>query len=145
MRRLLFEPVFDVPLQSLWEKFADVNSYSKYIKNCHKSVLVGPFKAGSIWYDWSTVIYLPLKINHQIIKVIPKEEIIYKINLPFGEIWQKVDFVPQGVKTKVRLEIEMNFRPKLIDKTLGSLIYLRNQQMLSETIKNYYQSFNENN
>lgn len=145
MKRLVFEPVFDSPIEVIWDKFSDVNNYSKYIKYCHKSVLVGPFKSGSHWYDWSTVVYLPLKIDHQIIKVVHQEEIVYKINLPFGEIWQRVNFTSLGSKTKLKLEIDINFRYNLLNQTIGRLVYYRNQKMMKETIKNYDASFKQNN
>jgi ribosome-associated toxin RatA of RatAB toxin-antitoxin module len=144
MRTLNFEFETSAKTDQIWSLLTDVNNYHRYIKNCIKSTLVGDFKEGSSWYDWSTVVYLPLKVNHKIIKIVPKKEIIYQIPLPLGSIWQKLT-ISEGEKTKVQLEVNIDFPNRLIDQTLGALVAYRNQDMLSATINNFKDHFNENN
>ena len=142
MRNLTFSIKTDAPVNKIWIIISDINSYHKYIKYCHKSKLVGDFKEGSSWYDWSTVVFLPLKINHLIIKIIPGKQIGYLIKTPFGEIRQKIT-IKKGKKTLLRLDVTINFPNWLIDKTLGNFVYLRNYQMLKTTMKNYKDDFKD--
>lgn len=140
MRNLTFEVDTTASVEQIWSLLTGVNNYHLYIKNCSKSVLVGDFKEGSSWYDWSTVVYLPLKINHKIIKVVPKKEIHYQVELPIGVIWQKLVII-EGKKNKVQLEINIDFPNSIVDKTLGTLVHYRNRMMLAETISNLKKGF----
>ncbi|HSX58509.1 MAG TPA: SRPBCC family protein [Candidatus Saccharimonadales bacterium] len=138
MRNLLFEPVFDASSEKIWEIVKDVNNYSNYIEFCQKSELFGDFREGSHWIDHSTVAFVPMDIKHEIIKIVPQKEIIYKINLPSGgALWQKFYFEPLGERTKLRIEIEINFTNKLVDALIGQVIYRRNQIMIETTINNF--------
>ncbi len=139
MRKLLFEPTFDHPSEKIWELFLDVGNYPAYIKYCYKAELIGPFASGSSWYDWSTVVYFPLKVTHQIVKVEAKREIVYKIVLPTkGELWQKFTIEENEGKTKVKVEISVEFGNKLIDSLLGPMVHARNKIMIEATIENMY-------
>lgn len=139
MRKLNFELVTNVPAKNIWPIMTDINNYHQYIKYCLSSKLIGNFKEGSSWYDWSMVLHLPLRINHKIIKIIPNKKIVYLIKLPFGEIWQTI-LIYSGKETKVKLEVIIDFPSRMVDKTLGNLVYLRNRKMLEATIENYKKS-----
>lgn len=134
MRKLTFELVTPSSAKRIWPIMSDINNYHKYIKYCHHSKLVGSFKEGSTWYDWSTVAFLPLKINHEIIKIIPNKKIVYLIKSPFGEIWQTIS-IKERRETRVKLEIVIDSPNRLVENTIGLLVYKRNKQMLEETIK----------
>lgn len=139
MRKLSFEPEFDFPVEKIWDLFTDVSNYPAYIKYCYKAELIGSFAAGSSWYDWSTVVYFPMKVTHQIVKVEPKKEIVYKIALPTnGELWQKFTIEENEGKTKVKVEISVEFGNKLIDSLIGPLVHARNKTMIEATIDNMY-------
>lgn len=140
MKTLKFTLATNAPVENIWPIISDINSYHKYIKYCHKSKLIGKFQEGSIWYDWSTVVFLPLKINHKIIKIIPNEKIIYLIKTPLGEIWQTM-LIEEGKKTKLKLEVNIDFPNRLIDKAFGHLVYMRNRKMLEATMKNFKDGF----
>lgn len=140
MRKLIFELTINASVEKLWPLLAEIENYPRYIKYCRKAFLIGDFREGSTWYDWSTVVYLPLKIKHEIIRIQPNKEIIYKIGLPVGEIWQKLS-LEVGEQTKVWFEITIDFPNPVIDKTLGALVYYRNRKMIEATIANFEKGF----
>lgn len=140
MRKLVFALVTDTRPDKIWQLLADINNYHKYIKYCYKSRLIGDFQEGSSWYDFSTVAFIPLRINHKIIKIIPNKKIVYLIKTPIVEIWQTI-LIEEGKKTRVKLEVIIDSPNRLIDKTLGTFLYVRNRQMLEKTVQNYKKSF----
>lgn len=138
MRKLELSTLLNQPREEIWKIFSDVGNYPRYIKHCYTARLLGPFKEGSTWYDWSTVVYLPLKVTHKIIKVDPQRELIYKIDLiDGGEIWQYVTLEEVNGKTKVNLMITIDFKNKLVDNLIGPIVYSRNKNMLQATIDNF--------
>ncbi len=140
MRKLAFELTTTAPVKKIWSVISDINNYHKYIKYCYYSRLVGDFKEGSTWYDFSTVAFVPLIINHKITKIIPHQKVVYVIKSPFGQIHQTISIV-KGKKTRVELEVVIDITNGLIDKTLGTMLYKRNEQMLEETMQNYKKRF----
>lgn len=146
MRQIMFEPIFTAPVDRLWEMFSEVSNYPRYIKYCQKAELVGEFKVGSTWSDWSTVVWIPLKIIHKIEKVKPQKEIVYRIDLPFGgNIRQHFDLQDLGKGTKVVVRIEIGFENQLMDLLVGGLVEQRNRKMIAATIGNIQRSLNANN
>lgn len=138
MRTLIYDPIFTVSKVSLWEIFTQVENYPKYIKYCQKAELIGDFKVGSIWSDWSTVVWLPLKINHEIIKIEPEKELFFQIKLPLGgKIEQRFLFYDQDRKTKLDIEITIDIPNKVLDFLFGRALEYRNRQMIEATIDNF--------
>lgn len=142
MRKLSFELTTSAPLEKIWSVISDINNYHKYIKYCYYSHLVGDFKEGSTWYDFSTVAFIPLRINHKIIKIIPYKKIVYLIKTPIVEIWQTI-LIEESKNTRLKLEVTIDFPNRLIGKILGTFLYVRNRQMLEKTMQNYKKSFSE--
>lgn len=140
MRKLAFEYQTKEPINKIWSLLSNVNNYHLHIKYCLRSGLIGNFQEGASWYDWSTVVYVPLKINHKIIKIVPHKKIEYKIELPIGDIWQTLS-ISTGKQTKVRLQIVIDFPNRFVNQTIGSLVYYRNRKMLEGTIENFKKSF----
>lgn len=144
VRKLFFEPNFQVSVEKIWSLFVKVEDYPRYIEYCRGAELVGDFKAGSTWYDWSSVVVFPLKVIHQIEKIDPNREIIYRIDLPSGgEIRQRfyLEELPTG--TKVVVEISINFQNRFVDFTLGPFVAYRNQKMITATIENIREVLND--
>lgn len=145
MKRLVFKPVFSASTERLWQMFSDVKNYPKYIKYCHKAGLIGQFQVGSTWYDWSTVVFVPLKVNHRIVKVSPNRELLFNIDLPFFvSLDQRFILESKGVGTEVNIEITIDFKNKLMEILLGSLIAYRNRKMIEGTISNVQEILKQN-
>jgi ribosome-associated toxin RatA of RatAB toxin-antitoxin module len=141
MRKLEFVIHTKATTKNVWQLMSNVDNYYKYIKYCHKSKLVGNFQEGSSWYDWSTVMFLPLKINHKIVNIVPNKKIVYLISSQFGEIRQTILIIKEGKATQLTLKVNIDFPNRLIDKTFGAFVSLRNKKMLEATIQNYKKAF----
>ena len=148
MRTLEFETTIPVAIDEVWFMFEKVEEYPQVIEYCYRAKLVGGFKEGSLWYDWSTVLVVPLKVIHTIDKILPKEEISYSIALPFG------GFLKQNSKlegknsreTRVKMIVSIDFKNKLLDFLVGGFVEYRNKKMINKTIENFQDRFkNENN
>ncbi len=137
MRKLDFEQIIDYPLEKTWYLFTDVKNYPRFLKYCSKAVVEGEFKEGGYWYDWSTVVYLPLKVRHKIIKISSREELVYLIKNPFVTIEQTIKLSDLQKQTKVNIGYKINFRNILLEKLLGSLISRRNSEMIEYLMNNY--------
>ncbi len=148
MRTIEFETIVPVAIDEVWAMFKKVEEYPQIIEYCHKAKLVGGFKEGSNWYDWSTVLIVPLKVNHQIEKILPNAEIIYSIPLPFG-VFLKQESKLEGKssrETNVKMVVTIAFESKLLDSILGNFVEYRNKRMISKTIENFHNRFkNANN
>lgn len=109
MKNLEIESVLDLSMEKTWKLLTEVEKYPYYIKFCNKAVLEGPFAEGGYWYDWTSVVYIPLKIRHKIEKVLPRQEIRYLITTPLLTISQNVTCTEEQSKTKIKIEFKYDF------------------------------------
>ncbi len=142
MRKLNYKLHTNAPVKIVWSIISDVDNYHQYIKYCMSSKLQGKFEEGSSWYDWSTVAFLPLKINHKIIKIVPNQKVLYKIEMPFGNIWQTLQ-ISKTKPTSVSLAVTIDIPNQFLEKTLGTIIYIRNKKMLASTMNNFKNNFSQ--
>src|SRR3990167_9882194 len=148
MRNLVFETTVPAAIDRVWYMFEKIEEYPQLIEYCHTAKLAGGFEEGSSWHDWSTVLIVPLKVSHQIEKILPKEEIIYSIPLPFGGfLKQNFTLVEKTSKeTYVKVGITIDFESKLLDSLFGSFVEYSNRKMINKTIENFQDRFkNANN
>lgn len=139
MKKLIFEPSFDAPVEKIWTYFSDIENYSKYIKYTKKVYLIGGFKEGALWNEWTTILFVPLYVRHEIKKIVLHKEIVYHVELPGAEIWQKVNFKDLKEKTKLEVDITIAFNNIFMEKILGEIVYKRNQEMIESSISSFMQ------
>lgn len=139
MKKLTFEPSFDAPVEKVWTYFSDIENYSKYLKYTKKVYSFGGFKEGALWDEWTTILFVPLYVRHQIKKIVPNEEIVYHVDLPGAKIWQKVSFKDLKEKTRLEIDITISFKNIFVEQILGEIVYKRNQNMVESSISNFIQ------
>ena len=145
MRRIFVQPKFSVGKDRLWSFIADVQDYPKTIPFCQRVEIKDELKVGGYWADWSTILWVPLKINHDIIEVQEPNRLRYKIKTFFGsELGQ--NFVLEGneEESQVQAEFTIDLKPRLLDFFLGKLVEKRNLEMIEGTIKNVRRLTSEN-
>ena len=145
MRRIFVQPKFSVGKARLWSFIADVQDYPKTIPFCQRVEIKDELKVGGYWADWSTILWVPLKINHDIIEVQEPNRLRYKIKTFFGsELGQ--NFVLEGneEESQVQAEFTIDLKPRLLDFFLGKLVEKRNLEMIEGTIKNVRRLTSEN-
>ena len=146
MKKLEFESIVDYPLDKTWYMFSQVENYPAYLKYCIQAVLEGDFKEGAYWYDWTTVVYFPLKIRHKITKVSYHNELRYLIKNPFLTIEQTINFKDLQTRTKVNISFKIDFTNSLLEKVFGPVVYRRNTEVIEYLMNNYKKAkINETN
>ncbi len=128
----------DLPLSAseVWKRVSDVSNYTDFVEFMKLVSLEGEFREGSHWSDISTVMYFPLKFRHKIAKIEEGKNIFYLIDLPKGgKILQKLEVIPKGNLTRMRLTIEVDLNNQLMDLLLGKLIEKRTKSMIGGTFK----------
>src|SRR3990172_11159094 len=137
MKKLDFETVIDYPLAKSWYLFTDVKNFPRFLKYCKKASIDDEFKVGGHWSDWTTMVYLPLKVRHKITKISPEKELVYFIENPFMKIEQTITLGDLESQTRVNIGYKINFRNKFFEKLLGSLICRRNSEEINYLMSNY--------
>ena len=61
MRRIQLAAELNLPVSAVWELFADIENYPRYVKFMRSVELKGKPGLGTIWYDWTTILFLPMK------------------------------------------------------------------------------------
>lgn len=137
MKKLDFEQIIDYPLAKTWFLFTDVDNFPHFLKYCYKARIEGEFKVGGYWYDWTTLVYLPLKVRHQITKIALEKELVYLIKNPLMSIEQTIKLSDLEKQTKVDIGYKINFRNRLVEIVLGPLICRRNSEEIRYLMNNY--------
>jgi ribosome-associated toxin RatA of RatAB toxin-antitoxin module len=139
MRTAKVEAELSLSIDHLWSLLLEISNYPKYIKFLQKAELVGGrIEVGAVWYDWTTILFLPMKIKHTVVSITPKEEIGFDVDLIFGGIMQqRFVFSPRGSSTQIQGQISFDFRNKLVDKILGQFLQKRLQEMLEGSLENF--------
>ncbi|OGY32668.1 MAG: hypothetical protein A3A57_02715 [Candidatus Woykebacteria bacterium RIFCSPLOWO2_01_FULL_41_12] len=137
MRRILVQPKFNVGKGRLWDFFVNIKNYPKIIPFCQRVEIKDGLKVGGQWVDWSTILWIPLKMNHDIVQVQEPSCLRYKIRTFFGsELGQNLILEGNDSKSSVQAEITIDLKPRLLDIFLGKLVEKRNREMIEGTIKN---------
>lgn len=66
MSQVCYETELQVPQKEIWKLFCDIPSYKKHVAFVQKVVAPKEFKEGMVWYDITTVLWIPLKVYHRI-------------------------------------------------------------------------------
>lgn len=135
MRTITDSATLNIPAQAIWDLFFDIDSYQKYVGYCLSAKAEKPIREGSRWADWSLVIGIPFLVHHEIIKI-SEDEFIYRIPLfGGGEMFQKFRLKAVGENTLVEMELNIDFKNKLLDQLLGGWVEYRNKKMMNLTLK----------
>ena len=145
MRRIFVQPKFSVGKARLWSFIASVRDYPKIIPFCQRVEIEDGLQVGGQWIDWSTILLVPLKINHDIVEVQEPNRLRYKIKTFFGsELEQNLVVEGNEEESQAQVEFTIDLRPKLLDFFLGKLVEKRNREMMDGTIKNVRRLTSEN-
>lgn len=134
MRKMETTFNLDIPVTKVWELFSDVNNYPRYVYFVKKIKASLPLTVGSRWEDTSTVFFLPLKFNHEMVSIKEKEEFSFKVFIPNGQMVQSYNFSGDSEKSTVLVQIDFGFNNRLIDKLIGPFWQMRLEKMLNKTI-----------
>ncbi len=139
MRTASVEADLNLSKDKLWELFTNISNYPKYIKFVQKTELKGnELVPGAIWYDWTTILFVPMKIKHIVVLVKSQSEIGFDVPMVFGSLMQqRFSFFGDSNKTMVKGKISFDFKNGLLDKILGPILQKRLQEMLEGSLENF--------
>jgi hypothetical protein len=136
MRTFKLQTALPKTKKNPWEIIENINSYPNLVKFMEKAWLRGPFQVGSHWYDITSILWIPIIIDHKIVSIEKGKEVRFEIDLPFkGKMLQRLSLV-EGKS----LELEISFSlPKWLDQAIGPLLERRVKEMIVGTIENVKQ------
>ncbi len=97
-----------------WKLVTDVENFPKYIKFLSGVKLQEPFKLGSHWSDWTTILYVPIHINHVNTKLEEEKVFEYKFGVGLGgTVLQRFEIIKGDNPTEVKFSLVLDFPNRL--------------------------------
>ena len=144
MRKAVFEATIDRSVDAVWSVITEVRDYPSYIRYVYKVEWPESFKVGSEWFDWSTIIFVPLRLKHIVVKMEPNKALVFFMPLPFGgEMNQLVTIKQYGSGTKIRAEINFDLKYPILNQIVGPILTRRLLIMMNSTLDNFKRKQNE--
>lgn len=129
-RKVEFRTSLEGSSERLWQIATKVSNYPRYFKYVHYAKEPKNFEKGAIWWDISTIMYVPMKVSHRVIQVVPGREVRHEISLPLGgQIVQNLKIEPTGSGTKAEIKVLIS-QNKLMDLLLGKIIEARTNTLI---------------
>lgn len=129
---------FNLEPAQLWNLVENISNYPKYIKYVKYAWPSGPFEKGSAWIDFSTIIFFPVPVKHEILEVICGEKAVYLIRMPFkGSIIQEIYLKGNKNGVEFKIKANINMVNKFADFLLGRLIEKRTYEMFNKSVANF--------
>lgn len=136
-RSVVLSADLKVQAGTLWKFVANVKTYPKFVKFMQSAEVDGAFRPGSSWTDWSTVMFIPLKIKHEILKVEKEKTVVNLIKMPLGgQIIQTVTIEPKAKFVRVKLGAEIKLASSVLDSLIGPILEVRTRTMYEGTLEN---------
>ena len=137
MLQVHYETEIHAPVEEVWKLFCDIQNYTKHIAYVQKVVDAEEFKEGVLWYDITTVLWVPLKVYHRI-TTIGKNYLRFDLS-GFG-IKEEVEEIRveagKGNKTHVTMDITFDLG-SIFNFLLGKLVQKRLYIMCDKTARNF--------
>ena len=114
----------------MWNRMVTIKDYPEWVKFC-KNVMVTNVEEGAIFYDVTTLLWIPLRIKHVITKLNPYEELCYFLTLPGGgKMWNTFSFSQQDMLAQIHAEIKFDLGTKIANATVGHALEKRWEDMM---------------
>jgi hypothetical protein len=118
--------------KDLWAIMTKIEDYPKWCKFC-KSMVITEFEEGAVFYDVTTLLWIPIKIEHVITKIKPYEELHFFLTLPRGgKMWHKFSFKQEGNIGYMTIEVTFDLGNKFKNATAGHVLEKRWLQLIHQ-------------
>ena len=126
MRKILVKSTSKTLSQKdLWDVVTALEKYPTWCKTCIKMIPT-TLEVGAIYHDITTLLWVPLKIKHVVMKMEPHKEIHIFLPLPGGgKMWHKFMLQQKGKEVLLISEITFDLGNKLKNATVGYLLEKR--------------------
>ena len=138
MRKALFEATINQPVDTVWSVITKVEDYPSYVRYVHKVEQPKSLKVGSEWFDWSTIIFVPLRLKHTVVKMEPNKVLGFFVPLPFGGKMNQLFTITQyGRGTKLYAEINFDLKYPIFNQVIGPILTRRLVLMMNLSLGNF--------
>jgi hypothetical protein len=115
--------------KDLWKTMTTLEDYPNWCKFCIK-MIPAKLEEGAEYHDITTLLWIPLKIKHVVIKIEPHNEFHTYVPLPGGgQMWQKFNFSHDGEKAVLLSEITFDLGSRIANATVGHILEKRWMQL----------------
>lgn len=133
-RNVRAESLVDTPVDEIWKAVVDIGSYPSHVPFVRWAKPIGPVELGSRWEDITGILWIPMKMHHQILEFEKSKRYTFRLPLPFnGYMIQTYRFQDKGLKTNVVAEVEFDLGLGLLDLFIGSILEKRLLYMITNT------------
>lgn len=116
--------------EAMFDKIFHIERYPQWVKYC-KKIYVNEIKEGATFEDITTILWIPMKINHTILSIKKNKEIIFFMNLPGGgKMWHIFTFDQKGEYTYMRSEVTFDLGNQLYNNTVGYILEKRWENLM---------------
>ncbi len=111
--------------KDLWNRITTLEEYPDWCKYCIK-MMPTKLEVGAIYHDITTLLWIPLKIKHQIIKIEPHKEFHLFLPLPGrGKMWVENKFAQEGNIGVLETEVRFDLGNRFFNATVGHVLEKR--------------------
>jgi len=123
--------------KALWKRVANLEKYPKQVKYC-KAIFITEIKEGAVFHDITTLLWIPLKIKHIILKLDPYKEIKFLLPLPGGgKMWHTFMFKQEAKHARVNIEMAFDLGNRIFNATVGHIIEKRLVALLKHGLSGF--------
>jgi uncharacterized protein YndB with AHSA1/START domain len=128
-RRVVIERDLRTAIDVVWDKVTDLDEYPRYFKYIAR-VEKTEMKVGETWRDWTNIVFLPMKIEHTVTRLIPHAQLDFTFSTPFGgAVAETISFTDLAPGTQLHVEIDIDLR--IWDFLFGRLLARRLAEMIN--------------
>lgn len=127
----------NLSLEKAWELITDIEKYPQRVRYV-KKVKVRGAGVGSQWEDLTTILWIPIKMQHTITSFKKNKEYGFTIPLSFGGIMKQNYIISKEKQNAVTIKgsITYDLGNKFLNNTIGSILNRRLKKMLLTSIRN---------
>jgi hypothetical protein len=92
MQKVIISTDLSLSIHQVWELLSNTNHYSRFIAYQLYVEPVGELEEGMDWYDITTILWIPLKINHTVTVFKKHKQLTNSLSFPFNG-WMIQDFL----------------------------------------------------
>jgi uncharacterized protein YndB with AHSA1/START domain len=127
-RQVIIERELATTVDVVWAKVTDLDEYPRYFKYITRAEKT-EMKVGGTWHDWTNIVFLPMKIEHSVTRLDPRQQLDFAFSTPFGgRVSEAISFTDLAPGTRLYVQIDIDLR--ITDFLFGRLLARRLSEMI---------------
>ena len=135
MIKVSIEKKLNLSTEATWSLLTNIEEYPRYVRYVRSVEISGPLKEGKEWFDWTSIVWIPMRVKHKTTKMIKNRKLAYEVPLPLGgKMFQSIDLSADNASTLVRGKIDFDLGNPVFNFFIGPILKLRLQSMMTSTL-----------